>query len=116
MREEIERALDIQTSRTGFRVIPILLPEASPDFVSPFLKLKTWADFRNGRDTEYAYHVLCQGIRGLPVGRWPPRNRQNKDDSLEVYEDKLRQLQRLKEVVHEEVMIEFERKILSQWF
>src|ERR1041385_3600409 len=32
-REEIERALDIQTQRADFRAIPVLLPEASSEFV-----------------------------------------------------------------------------------
>ena len=115
-REEIERALDLQTQRPDFRAIPVLLPDASPTLVPAFLRLRTWADFRNGQDTEYAFHVLSQGIRGLPVGRWPPSGSKNANPSFDAYEQKLRELQRLKDVgLHEEVMIEFERKILSQW-
>lgn len=114
--EEIERALNIQTRRLDFRAIPVLLPEASSDFVPGFLTLKTWADFRSEHNPEYALHVLCQGIRGLPVGRWPRSDRQ-RNDSLHAYERKLRELQQLKEAgLHEEVLIEFERKILNLWF
>lgn len=115
-REEIERALDIQTQRAEFRAIPILLPDASPDLVPAFLRLRTWADFRNGNDPEYALHVLCQGIRGLPVGRWAiePKKTEN---SLAAYERKLRELQRLADAgIYDEVIVEFQRKILSRWF
>lgn len=114
-KEEIERALDIQTRRSDFRTIPVLLPDASPDLVPDFLRLKTWADFRNGHDFEYALHVLSQGIKGLSIGRWPIDGR-SKPSAIDAYAEKLRELQRLKEAgLHEEVMIEFERKILNQW-
>ena len=115
-REEIERALDIQTRRNDFRTIPVLLPDASPDLVPDFLKLKMWADFRDGQDAAYALHVLSQGIKGLPIGRWPIDGR-GRPTAIDAYADKLRELQRLKEAgLHDEVMIEFERKILNQWF
>src|SRR5215212_2656556 len=63
-REEIERALNIQTRSDDFRVIPVLLPEALVESVPEFLSLRTWADFRENQDQEYAFRVLEAGIRG----------------------------------------------------
>lgn len=115
-REEIERSLDIQTRNTEFRVIPVLLPEASDDSVPEFLSLRTWADFRNGQDQEYAFHVLVQGIRGEPIGRWEAPANQENNQTLAIYEKKLREFQRLKEFgLHDEVIIEIESKLLNLW-
>lgn len=114
-REEIERALDRQTTDPTFLVIPVLLPDATTDFTPGFLSLRTWADFRQGQDTEYAFHVLKQGIAGKPVGRWPPAS-VAPNDNLREYEDRILELRRLHALgVHEEVVIEFERKILDKW-
>ncbi len=115
-RPEIERSLDIQTRNPEFRVIPVLLPDASADSIPEFLTLKTWADFRNGQNEEYAFHVLVQGIRGEPVGRWEAAANPQNNQTLAIYEQKLRELQRLRELVtHDEVVIEIERRILNQW-
>jgi len=116
-REEIERALDLQTRNPEFRVIPVLLPEASADVVPEFVSLRTWADFRTGQDQGYAIHVLVQGIRGEPIGRWPAAAAPGGGKTLSDYERKLTELHRMKPLgVHEEVVIEFERKILNRWF
>ena len=121
-RQEIEKALDYQTRNDNFRVIPILLrdvPEDTTDVIPPFLNLRTWADFREGRDTEYAFHVLCQGILGQPVGRWPGTLSQEtiKQGYIDA-ERKLKELRRLKLAgeIPETVVIEFHQKILSRWF
>jgi hypothetical protein len=116
-RQELERALSLQVNNDKFGVIPILLPDASPDFVPDFLSLRTWADFRTGKDQNYAYHVLSQGIRGEPVGPWPPKSSKSNEVSLSVHERRILELQRFRTLgVHEEVVIEFERKILAEWF
>jgi hypothetical protein len=116
-REEIERSLDIQTRNPEFRVIPVLLPEASADSIPEFLTLKTWADFRNGQNEDYAFHVLVQGIRGEPIGRWEAEANPQNNQTLAIYEQKLKELQRLREfVTHDEVVIEIERRILNLWF
>jgi hypothetical protein len=116
-RQELERALSLQVHNDKFGVIPILLPDASPDFVPDFLSLRTWVDFRTGKDQNYAYHVLSQGIRGKPVGPWPPMSPAGNDVSLPLRERQILQLQRFRTLgVHEEVVIEFERKILTEWF
>jgi hypothetical protein len=114
--QEVERALDLQIRNPDFRVIPVLLPHASSEFVSGFLSLRTWADFRDGQDTAYGFHVLKQGIRGEPVGRWPPESTIVPSDVLKRCEQKIRELQQLSRMgLHEEVVIEFERKILDRW-
>lgn len=69
-RQEVERALDLQVKDSSFRVIPLLLPDASANNASRFLSLRTWVDFRNGKNARYAFHVLKCGIRGEPPGRW----------------------------------------------
>jgi hypothetical protein len=114
-REEVERALDLQTRTPGFRVIPVLLPEASAGAIPQFLSLKTWADFRKGQDDGYAFHVLVQGIRGEPIGRWPPGQAVGTGETLLEYQRKLAELKVLRPGLHEEVVIEFERKIMSLW-
>lgn len=113
--QEIERALEIQASNSNYRVIPVLLPNAPHDFDMEFLSLRTWADFREGKDQDYAFHVLTQGIKGVPIGKWPLEVSEITD--LATYENRLRELQRFRTIgVHEEVVIEFEKKVLAKWF
>ena|ERR1051326_2043539 len=116
--QEIERALNIQAADVNFRVIPVLLPDASTENVPQFLGLRTWADFRHGKDPEYAFHILKSGILGTAPGRWPPDAvSSNNNSSISVYERKLQELQRLRRYdVRDEVIIEYQRKILEQWF
>jgi hypothetical protein len=115
--QEIERALDLQTRKPELRVIPVLLPDADPSKVPAFVSLKTWADFRNGQDQDYAFHVLCQGIKGEPIGRWPPSQSASAEDNLAKYEARIRELARFRTLgVHEEVIVEYERRILDLWF
>lgn len=119
--QEIERALSIQANHPEYRVIPALLPNAPTnvtEVMSPFLDLRTWADFREGNDLEYAFRVLTHGIKGEPVGPWPPINfdENHPDDDLEYVERKLKDLAKLKPYLHEEVVIEYERRILSRRF
>ncbi|MDM0117991.1 toll/interleukin-1 receptor domain-containing protein [Variovorax sp. J22R133] len=114
--EEIQRALDLQVRNPDFRVIPVLLPDADPASIPGFLSMRTWADFRDGQDQAFALHVLRQGILGEPVGRWPPEANRGANGKLRQYEQQIGQLARFRSLgVHEEVIIEFERKILDQW-
>jgi len=115
--QEIERALDLQTKNPEFRVVPVLLPDAQPDNLPGFASLRTWADFREGQDLDYAFHVLCQGVKGEPIGRWPPSQPPDPDRNLARYEARIRDLARFRALgVHEEVIVEYERRILDLWF
>lgn len=124
--QEVEKALSRQANDTGFRVIPILLPDAPPDLteVMPaFLNLRTWVDYRHGTDPDYAFHVLAQGIKGEPVGRWPLLGQDTLNSEagsrFPDAERKLQEFRKLREAAGEfsdEVRIEYEKKILSDWF
>jgi len=69
-KEEIERALNRQTSDASFRVIPVLLPGSHERNVDDFLEFRTWIDFRNGIDDGKAFHYLISGINGVAPGRF----------------------------------------------
>lgn len=121
-KQEIEQALNTQSRDPDFRVVPVLLPDAPQDIgevMLPFLDLRTWADFRKGSDAEYAFHVLVQGIKGEPVGRWPAVSAAEvAETSYTIAERRLRELRNLAQIggVAEMVAIEFQMKILSRWF
>jgi tetratricopeptide (TPR) repeat protein len=72
--EEMRAALDRQARGRTFRVIPVLLPDATrPDEgdLPLFLGGRTWVDFRQvGLEDPYAFHCLCCGIQGIAPG--PP--------------------------------------------
>ena len=73
-REEIERALNRQTSDSSFRVIPVLLPGAQESNVDNFLELRSWVDFRNGIEDAKAFRYLICGINGTAPGRFEEEN------------------------------------------
>jgi hypothetical protein len=114
--EEIERALDRQTSDASFRVIPILLPNAQAEIIDRFLKLRTWVDFRNGSDAAYAYHLLTCGIKGISPGRWPLKEPLDLIGSK--VELKLRELKRWRQedLICDKVHTDLQYQILCQHF
>jgi len=59
-------ALEQQTHRPGFPVIPVLLPGADPAL--GFLAQNTWVDLRAGVDQPLQIRVLAAAIRGEPLG------------------------------------------------
>jgi hypothetical protein len=122
--QEIEKALNRQTSDPAFRVIPILLPDAPSDpaeVMPAFLDLRTWVDYRKDADSGYAFHVLVQGIKGEPIGRRPMTGPGTLVPSAEtrysIAERKLQELRKLRAAgeISETVRIEYEKKILSDW-
>jgi hypothetical protein len=113
--QEIQRALNRQVKDPSFRVIPILLPDAEAVNVDDFLELRTWVDFRQGSDIEYAFYQLVCGVRGIPPGRWPSKEAlatKAKNDT----EYKLRELRRLKQnnLIDDDISLEFQRKLLDR--
>lgn len=123
-RQEIERALNNQATQPDYRVIPVLLPDApagDPGAVLPgFLELRTWVDFRAGLTDSYALHLLRSGIAGTAPGPWPPLEMPNLavggDVALDSIKRELRELDQLKDLLHETVIIEMQRRILSRRF
>jgi hypothetical protein len=93
-KEEIERALNLQTNDASFRVIPILLPGAQEGNVDNFLELRTWVDFRNGVDDRKAFHYLICGINGMSPGRFDEEDNPT-DTRLEKVRKGLINLKRL---------------------
>lgn len=117
--QEIERAQNKQASDPDFRVIPVYLPGANSDIIntSDFLNLKIWVDFRDS-DQGHAFHLLVCGIKGIPPGRWPPKDitiASTTSLSTET-EDRLRDLKHFKEseLIDERVATEFQRMVLEK--
>jgi WD40 repeat protein len=57
-----------------FRVIPVLLPAATPPELGrlpAFLSATTWIEFKSSLDDEAAFHRLVCGIRGVEPGAGP---------------------------------------------
>lgn len=118
-RQEIELALAEQTRNPNYRVIPVLLPGANEDVVSGFVSLRTWADFRQESGYDYALHVLKHGIKGEPPGRWPADGVScSSSPQFRKAEQRISELRRLQSIgqLQQEVVIEFERRILASWF
>jgi len=71
--KELAAALDRQVKNPGFRVIPVLLPDAPAEPKLPiFLAGNTWVDFRRTQYDDALWRMEC-GIRGIPPGRGRPR-------------------------------------------
>jgi hypothetical protein len=114
--KKIEEGLERQQRNPAFRIIPVLLPGAPVDAFVQFPGIRTWADFREGQDQEYGFHVLVQGIRGEPIGRWPPPAKEV-IDPLSPYRERLMELQTLEGLgLHEPVILELQRKIMTEWY
>ncbi len=65
--EEMRAALDkAARTRDECRVIPVLLPGADLNSLSPFLARRTWVDFRSAIDDADTFNYLVSGILGKP--------------------------------------------------
>jgi WD40 repeat protein len=66
---EMKVALDRETKDRGFRVFPVLLPEAGPVFhasqLPPFLSTKQWVNLRDGPESARAMQSLVNAIHGV---------------------------------------------------
>jgi hypothetical protein len=113
--EEIQRALDIQTRDHRFRVIPILMPKAPQNDLPEFLSLRTWADSRNGRDKEYAFHVLKQGIKGEEIGKWLPPYKTGQQKTSHTHKILLKELNEF-EGLMPEIKAQYQIRILDAWW
>ena len=70
-RSRVREAITRQQEDPTFRVVPLLLPEATAIDRDHFTDLRAWVDFRRGSDAALAFHVLLCAIRGQRAGRWP---------------------------------------------
>ena len=70
--EEVALALDRAAKDRGFRVFPVLLPgfrePFDPNALPPFLRTRTWVDFRRGDEDPRALQDLIHAIKGMPFG------------------------------------------------
>jgi hypothetical protein len=77
-KKELFAALDLQTKKSDFRVIPVLLPSARTKPELPlFLAGNTWVEFRDMADDDAFWQLEC-GIRGIPPGRARPQEFENR--------------------------------------
>ena len=111
VQQEVQKALNRQAANQGFRVIPLLMPDAVEQSVTDFLELRTWVDFRGDKDE--AFHRLVCGIKGVAPGRWPP---QDQDAVLDPLERKLRKIASLrdKNLLEQSVVAEIQRELLRE--
>jgi hypothetical protein len=68
---EVGVALHRAAADPTFRVFPVLLPGLEPfesGLLPPFLRTRTWVDFRQGVDSARALQDLIHAVRGLPFG------------------------------------------------
>lgn len=69
-KREIRAALQKQTTRSDFRLIPVLLPGTSEQpQLPPFLKAFMWVDLQQNLDDSEGLRRLVCGIRGEAPGR-----------------------------------------------
>jgi tetratricopeptide (TPR) repeat protein len=114
-REEIERALDWQTRDSGFRVIPVLLPNGDRRLIEDFLELRTWVEFEEGLVDANAFHLLVSAVRGIHPGR-RSRVEPQQSDSLESVKTKLSSIRdlRFEKLINEEIALEYEFALLDE--
>jgi hypothetical protein len=112
--EEVTKALDKQTRDRSFRVIPVLLPSADPNFITDFLELRTWVKFKENINELRAFHEMVCGINGVPPERKycePSTTKIN----LEL-KGKLKQINELFDdnLIEESVKIEFQKTLIQE--
>jgi WD40 repeat protein len=70
--QEVAVALDRAARDPEFRLFLVLLPGLPERFdaagLLPFLRMRTWVDYRRGLDDERAFQGLVSAIQGVPLG------------------------------------------------
>ncbi len=92
--QEVSVALDRAAKDPAFRVFLVLLPgvpdQFDPTQLSPFLRMRTWVDYRGGLDDERAFKAMVSAIQGVPLGPsvpLVPDDRVTPYRGLEVFEE-----------------------------
>jgi len=112
-REEIERALNLQTKKPDFRVIPVILPNGNPSVIDNFLELRTWVHFKEGPQDPRAFHLLVSGVRGTPPGRI--KTKANDDPGMLVVRETLARIRSLRQdqLIDDDIALEYQRRVLE---
>jgi len=112
-REEIERALNLQTKKPDFRVIPVILPNGNPSVIDNFLELRTWVHFKEGPQDPRAFHLLVSGVRGTPPGRI--KTKVNYDPGMLAVRDTLARIRSLRQdqLIDDDIALEYQRRVLE---
>jgi hypothetical protein len=114
--EEIDKALNKQTMDRSFRVIPVLLPGSSAEFITDFLQLRTWVRFSAAIQEKRPIHELVCGIKGVAPGDLYLSD--DPDLPANEIEGKLKQLKKLQaaDLLDQSVVIEFQRLLVNEYF
>jgi hypothetical protein len=72
-KKECEAALNRQAGDGNFGVMAVLLPGASENLVSVFLRTNDWIDFRTDDPTGEMFYRLVCGIRKVKPGPYTPK-------------------------------------------
>jgi len=112
-REEIERALNLQTKKPEFRVIPVILPNGNPSVIDNFLELRTWVHFLEGPQDPRAFHLLVSGVRGTPPGRI--KTKVNYDPGMFTVRETLARIRSLRQdhLIDDDIALEYQRRVLE---
>jgi len=112
-REEIERALNLQTKKPEFRVIPVILPKGNPSVIDNFLELRTWVHFLEGPQDPRAFHLLVSGVRGTPPGRI--KTKVNYDPGMLTVRETLARIRSLRQdhLIDDDIALEYQRRVLE---
>lgn len=112
-REEIERALNLQTKKPEFRVIPVILPNGNPSVIDNFLELRTWVHFLDGPQDPRAFHLLVSGVRGTPPGRI--KTKVNYDPEMLTVRETLARIRSLRQdqLIDDDIALEYQRRVLE---
>jgi hypothetical protein len=115
-REEIERALNLQTRKSDFRVIPVILPNGTSSVVDNFLELRTWVHFKEGPLDPKAFHLLVCGIRGIPPGRPRRQTTVQGDPSMLAVRETLVRIRSLRQeqLIDDDIALEYQRRVLEK--
>ncbi|HEY3184297.1 MAG TPA: TIR domain-containing protein [Gaiellaceae bacterium] len=70
--QEVALALDRAAKDSDFRLFLVLLPGLPEPFdaagLLPFLRMRTWVDYRRGLDDSRALQALISAVKGIPPG------------------------------------------------
>jgi hypothetical protein len=108
--EEIELAQNRQVEDHTFRVIPVIIPGGSREFIGDFLRNRTWVEFKKGINDEDAFDRIVSGIKGKPPGM-PPYKKNN--SSIESALSELKIIQVLKPYLENQVVLHYQKEIVD---